>query len=170
MGDIDDPLTALRDEFNRWEEVLGSMTEQELIIHQPDSGWSIKDVIAHLRAWQQISIARLEAAALDKQPEFPAWLEGLDPFEAESEENREKVNSRIHAEHRDDSWPSVHGAWRQGFLRLLELGEAIPEEFLTDPGRYTWLRGYPLAAVLQGSCEHHYEHRSSIVGSTTRGT
>jgi len=52
----------------------------------------------------------------------------------------------------------VHRDWTEGFLRFLELGEAMPEKALLDAGRYTWLEGYALFAVLEGSYEHHREH------------
>jgi hypothetical protein len=56
----------------------------------------------------------------------------------------------------------VYRKWREGFLRFLEAGKAIPEEEMVDTGRYPWLKGYPLLAVLEGSYEHHKEHRESI--------
>jgi len=54
-------LTALREEFNRWEQVLASLSEEQITTPHLPGHLSIKDVIAHLRAWQQRSIARLMA-------------------------------------------------------------------------------------------------------------
>jgi len=64
-------LTTLREDFSRWEELLASMSEEQITAPQLPSNLSIKDVIAHLRAWQQRSIARLEAAVLNRNPSFP---------------------------------------------------------------------------------------------------
>ncbi len=72
-------ITALGEEFNRWEELLAGMSEEQITAPHLLSNLSIKDVIAHWRAWQQVSIARLEAALLNKEPEFPQWLGGLHP-------------------------------------------------------------------------------------------
>ena len=155
MNDKQDILTTLREEFNRWEELLASLSEEQITAPQLADNWSIKDVIAHLRAWQQRSIARLEAALLNKAPEYPAWPPQFDP-EAEGEPH--DLNAWLYATYRDQPWSSVHGDWREGFLHFLELGEAIPEEDLLDVGRYAWLEGYALFAVLQGSYEHHREH------------
>lgn len=44
------------------------------------SAWSIKDVMAHLVAWQQVSNARLEAGQPGTQPVQRAWLSGEDPI------------------------------------------------------------------------------------------
>jgi hypothetical protein len=154
MDDKRQILTTLREEFNRWEELLASLSEEQIMASHPPSNWSVKDVIAHLMAWQQVSLARLEAAQLDKEPLFPDWLAGLDP---ESEEDREQFNARIYETYHQQPWPRVHQNWRDGFLRFLTLGERVPESDLWDAEKYPWLKGYPLFAVLQGSYEHHHD-------------
>jgi len=110
--------------------------------------------MAHLMAWQQTSIARLEAACFNTEPVLPIWLAGLDP---ESEEDLEQFNARIYETYHQQLWPRVHEEWRDGFLKFLKLGEEIPENDLMDPEKYPWLKGYSLFAVLQGSYEHHHD-------------
>ncbi len=56
----------------------------------------------------------------------------------------------------------VHQVWSEGFLRLIQLAEEIPQEKMFTAGRYPWLKGDPLSAVLLGSCEHHQEHLDSL--------
>src|SRR5262245_57350284 len=155
MNDKQGILIALREEFNRWEALLASLSEPQIIAPQLSDNWSIKDVIAHLRAWQQRSIARLEAALLDRAPEYPAWPEQFDP---EEEGQPPDLNAWLYTMYRDQPWSSVHRDWSEGFRRFLELGAAIPENDLLDVGKYSWLEGYALIAVLQGSYEHHQEH------------
>ena len=161
MNDKQQILTALREEFNRWEELLASLSEEQITAPHLPSDISIKDVIAHLKAWQQVSIARLEAVQLNKEPVFPDWLAGLDP---ESEEDRDQFNARIYESYHQQPWLRVHQDWRDGFLRFLKLGEAIPENDLLDTEKYPWLKGYSLLAVLQGSYEHHHDdHLESLL-------
>src|SRR5215216_6197413 len=155
MNDKQGILIALREEFNRWEELLASLSEEQITARQLPDNWSIKDVIAHLRAWQQRSIARLEAALLNREPEFPKWPAQLDP---EVEGQPHELNAWLYEAYRDQPWSSVHRDWREGFQRFLELGEAIPEKDLLDVDRYPWLEGYPLSFILQASYEHHHEH------------
>ena len=159
MNDKDHILTTLREEFDRWEALLAGLSEEQIVAPQLPDGWSIKDVIAHLRAWQQRSIARLEAALLDRAPEFPQWPAGLDP---EPQGQPHQVNAWMYETNRDRPWASIHGDWRAGFLRFLELGQAIPEKDLLDAGRYPWMEGYTLAFILQASYEHHQEHEEHL--------
>ncbi len=153
-------LTALREQFNRWEELLASMSDERITAPHLPSNWSIKDVIAHLRAWQQRSIARLEAALFNREPEFPKWLPELDP---DSEGNTDQTNAWIYETYREQPWSKVHQNWREGFLRFLELGEGIPEKDLLDAGRYPWLEGHPLAFILLASYDHHQEHLEKLL-------
>jgi len=150
-------LTELRDELEHWDALLGKLTEATITARDLPGGWAIKDVMAHLHAWQEISIARLEAGLNGGSPVYPAWLKGLDPDE---EENLEQINGWIYAAHVEQPWPAVHREWRDGYLHLLDLGEAIPEQDLMAPNRYSWwVEGAPLAAVLDGTLDHHYrEH------------
>ena len=111
-------------------------------------------MVAHLRAWQQISVARLEAALNNKEPEFPDWLQGYAP---ESEDQLEQFNARINDASHVRPWPQVHHDWQTGFWRFIELVKTISEEDLFDAKRYPWLNGYRLSDVLLGSYNHHHE-------------
>ena len=147
-------VNRLREVFNRWQQLLASLSEEEILAPLAPSTWAIKDVIAHLWAWQQLSIARLEAAVQHREPRFSRWPSELEP---ESEEHLEQINTWIYEAYRDRPWPGVFRDWQAGYLRLLELAETLPEDELLDPKRYLGLGGHPRLAVLAGSCEHHPE-------------
>lgn len=148
-------LAALREQFHRWEELLTSLSEEQINTPQFDLDWSIKDVMAHLWAWQQISIARMEAGVKDREPEFPNWI--VDSVE-NWEENADQVNIVIFDQQHGKPWLEIQENWRNGFLRLLELGSKLSERNLLDGDRYSWLKGYGLAAILIASYDHHQEH------------
>ncbi len=154
MNDKQQILTTLREEFDRWEELLASLSEEQITAPHLPSNLSIKDVMAHLWAWQQRSIVRLEAALLDREPDFPRWPEEFDP---EQEDEPHELNAWLYETNREKPWSRVYGDWRAGFLRFLELGEAIPEKDLLEAGRYAWLEGEPLSIVFVGSYEHHHD-------------
>lgn len=148
-------IAALRDMYAHWEALLARLDDDQITLPTQDSGLSIKDVVAHLHAWQQLTLARVQAALADGEPEMPAWLEGGDP---EFEDLIDTYNARIHQIYQQLNWPAVHQAWKTVFLRLIELSETVPEDDLLTNGRYPWLNGYPLAAVFAGTTEHHAEH------------
>ena len=83
-------LAALREQFNSWDELLASMSEEQINAPHFDFDWSIKDVMAHLWAWQQISIARMEGGLQDQEPEYPKWIVGS---HEDWEENADQTNA-----------------------------------------------------------------------------
>jgi len=153
-------LAALREQFDRWEELLASISEDEIVSPHFDFDWSVKDVIAHLWAWQQISIARMEAGLHDHEPEFPKWIvESIESWE----EDADRVNALTFENYHQKSWPEIHQNWKIGFLRFLEVGNEIAERDLLDGDRYPWLKGYSLAFILVASYDHHQEHIEKLL-------
>lgn len=153
-------IALLRDELNTWENILANMTQAQ--IHAPivPSHWSTKDVVAHLWAWQLRSNARLEAATTNTEPRMPEWPVTLDP---EVPEEPDELNAWIYEQYRDKPWPDVYQDWQNGYLKLMSLGEALPEADLLEVSKYPWLEGYSMADVLASSADHHEEHREWLV-------
>jgi len=152
-------LAALREQFNRWEELLASLSEEQITSPHFDFDWSIKDVIAHLWAWQQISIARMEGGVNNREPEFPKWVVDIGE---DWEENADGVNALTYETNHEKPWSDVYQNWRNGFLRFLELGNKISERDLLDGSKYPWLKGYSLAFILVASYDHHQEHLEKL--------
>lgn len=153
-------LQTARAEFDRLEALLSGLSEAQILATVLDDGWSIKDVIAHLKAWQELSIMRLEAGQYGVEPARPNWPEQLD---LETESNIDEINAWIYAQHRDMPWPDLYQVWRYGYLRFLALGELIPEEDLLKKKRYAWTDSYSLADSLINSARHHKEHREMLL-------
>jgi len=153
-------LAALREQFNRWEELLASLSEEEITAPHFDFDWSIKDVMTHLWGWQQISVARMEGGLHNREPEFPKWVTELGNV---WEEDANQTNARIYEINHEKPWTEIHQNWRNGFLRFLELGNTISEKDLLDGDRYPWLKGYSLAFILVASYDHHQEHLEKLL-------
>ena len=155
MNMKDHILAALREQFESWEGLLTSLSIEEIIAPHFDLNWSIKDVMAHLWAWQQISIARMDGGVTDREPEYPKWIVSIGE---DWEKDADRVNALTYEMNHAKQWPEVYQNWKSGFLRFLEAGEKISERDLLDGDRYPWLRGYSLAFILVASYDHHQEH------------
>jgi hypothetical protein len=155
-------LAALREQLDRWEELLAGLSDEQITAPRFDYNWSIKDIVTHLWAWQQISVARMESAVLNREPEFPKWVAALG---RDWEENADQTNACVYETYHETPWSEVYQNWREGFLRLLEVGEPISEKDLLDGDRYSWLKGYSLAFILVASYDHHQEHLEKLTHS-----
>lgn len=160
MGDKTRLIEMLRDEFKRWEELMAGMRDEQISAPHFMDELSVKDVVAHLTTWQQISVERLQAARQNRQPEYPAWHPEFDP---DTDEELDQMNAWIYETCREKPWMDIHREWRERFLLFLKLAKATPENDLLEIGKYRWLKEYPLSAVLLGSYEHHEEHLESVL-------
>ena len=140
-------LAAMEEQIGRWQELLAGLSEEQIHTPLEPSHWTLKDVMIHLWAWQQRTIARMEAARAGREPEFPQWNPEADP-EAEEVDD---TNTWIYETYRSQPWPAVHQQWETGYRQLLELSEGVSEKDLLDGGRYPWMEGYSLADVLLGT-------------------
>ena len=113
-------LAALKGHFNSWEELLASLSEEQITTSHFDFDWSIKDMLAHLWAWQQSSIARMEGGLHNQGPEFPKWIvESIENWE----EDADRVNALTFELQHNKPWAEIYQNWKNGFLQFLELGK-----------------------------------------------
>jgi hypothetical protein len=155
MNMKDHILAALREQLESWEQLLAKLSDEQIAAPRFDLGWSIKDVMSHLWAWQQISIAWMQGGINHREPEYPRWIvESVGNWEKDSDQ----VNALTFKHNHQNPWPEIYQMWNNGLLQFLELGNRIPEGELLDGDRFPWLKGYNLAYVLIASYEHHQEH------------
>ncbi len=155
MTEKDRMMSMLRQVFEDWEGWLGGLTPAAATTPAAGQDWSVREVVVHLHGWQEISIARVEAAISGWEPVLPEWARSLPKG---WEENVDPTNASIQAFYRSRAWAEVHTDWKDGFTRFISLCDAVPLDMLEDKDRFSWLPGFPLMAVLRGSYLHHVEH------------
>jgi hypothetical protein len=104
-------LNNLNSEYSRWLVFLGGLTENEISQNLPGENLTIKDKLAHLLAWQELSIARLDAAIHQHVPVNPTWLVSEDPDTGDVDQD----NERIYQEYQGVSWQDIFLKWSSGF-------------------------------------------------------
>jgi hypothetical protein len=137
-----------------WESIVNEAGAEGLDRPGAAGDWTLKDVAGHLNGWRARTIARLEAAARDEEPAANIWPSELSD---ETEEGVDQINEWLYAHYRDEPADAILGESREQFGRMRAAVEALSEEDLNTPGRFTWLGDYPLSAVIAGSIDHLYE-------------
>lgn len=153
-------LAALTEEYQRWCSLIPEIKENDRTTFKWIPDRSVKDILAHLMAWQQFSIARMEAGLQHLAPVFITWPAQFDP---ESDEDLDQINAWIFAQYHPLPWDEVYQAWDAGFNRFVFLSNSIPETDFGDTFVFPWLHGYALADVVEGSIHHHREHREELL-------
>lgn len=140
---------AVKQEHDLWQKLLLNST----------SPVELRDVLIHLGVWLEITLARLEAACNGSDPIIKGWPTDLDH---NSDADLDAINAWIKATHNNLTYREARDIWENRYQQLITLTEAIPEEDWFVTGKYSWLPGYMLTAVVEGSLEHHREHRESF--------
>ena len=151
-------VTEMHGEHAAWLALLDEIGEANMT--QPDvaGGWSIKDIVAHLTGWRRRTVLRFRAALdpmVDMTPPWPAELNGDDADDVDA------INDWIYRTNRDRPLADVLNDSREVFQQLVASIDALSDEHLNDPQRFSWLEGERLTGfVLFG--HFHEEHEPDM--------
>ncbi len=147
-------LKTMRAERERWDALLGSINPPRRIQAGAEGTWSVKDVIAHIAAYERELAESLERIARSQ----PA---GRSPTRLLPMEER---NARWYEADRGRSFAEVEAAAQQVFARLLRAIDAFSEDDLRNQTGFgdVVVDEEPWKAFAGESYEHYDEHRPSI--------
>lgn len=112
--------------------------------------WAMRDMLAHLTAWQRRALALLEAARDGTTPD-PFYTDPTDDAEID------RRNAVFFAANRVRPLDAVLADWRATERAVEATVPTISEDDLNDPSRFPWL--YEAVAGMNGSDETG-EHRT----------
>lgn len=121
--------------------------------------WAIKDILAHIAAWEDVLVRfHIQAQPFDQV----IGLESADYWESSEDE----INEHFYQEHRDWTGERVLTYLQTTHENLIEVLEALPEERLGEPTTHPGLGDRtlnPLVDYVVGNTTDHYqEHFDTI--------
>jgi hypothetical protein len=105
------------------------------------NGWSVKDIVAHLAAWEWRCAALLEQADVSNAP-------------LQAEPDVDALNHETFEERRHWGWEEVEDDARAAHRSLLKAIKKMPPERLADP--------VVLNAIAAETWEHYIEHLPAV--------
>ncbi len=144
-------LEKLRSGRERLEATIAGLDEADMARPGVVGDWSVKDVLAHIAAWEAELVTALWYITLGRRPRL-ADIRNVDSWNARRyQENKDRPLDRVLADY--------HGIYTQ----LLQRVDKLSDDELNDPGRYDWTQGRPLADVIaENSYAHEEEHAAQI--------
>lgn len=113
---------------------------------------AFKDVIAHLTAWRQVTVARLEGGVHREEPVFP-W-----PAHLNEEPDTDEINRWFYETNRNKPIAEILRESGETFDRALRAIAELPEDDLLQPNRFSWLGAWRLGpATVSGMLLHYHE-------------
>jgi hypothetical protein len=159
-------LAQIEREHIFWEQLVAVIGEDHMLESGATGDWTFKDVVAHLNGWRGKTLARLDAALHGHAPVRPFWLAHLN-----EEEDIEEINAWIYQANHDRPLRDVLDAYQCSFSSMRDAVSALSERDLTEPGRYDWMEGEALTALITASFGHlHEEHEPALRAWLNQGT
>jgi hypothetical protein len=147
-------LDEMRTNYAVLQEILAQLDETQMTTQGVITNWSIKDILAHIASWQHRLLLWLNAAIRHEQPA----ISGPD-----SVEEMDRFNAQFYQENKSRPLGEVLIDFRTTHLQIMDVVQAMLEEDLTNPQRFTWSKGEPLWHLIAGDTfEHYQEHRGQI--------
>jgi hypothetical protein len=149
-----DPFSAYTTSRDNFLAVIDGLTDGELVAPGVEGKWSIKDILAHLTAWEAEMVKLLAQARSSKRPHYLSLNSGL-PVDVENEqwyqESKDRPLDRILGD--------FHGV-RKHLIRQLS---NYTEKELNNPDLFKWLEGKPLLQyIADEALTHETEHAAAI--------
>jgi len=112
-------------------------------------GWSVKDVLAHVVAWQQMNLGWFAAGLRGEKPAMPAPGYTLRELP--------RLNAMLYRKHHRRSLRDVVRDYRTWHERVVALIESLPDTDLVTLGRFSWTGpSWTLSDYLRASTAAHY--------------
>jgi hypothetical protein len=154
-----DLLLEMRKAHNEMLAYLETLAPEQRTAPVLDDGWSVKDSLAHIAAWERMTVGWLQEslrglAVKRYTPEF------VEP-ETTGEGNpvMDALNQHLFEQNRERSWDEVLTDFEAAHRNLYALVERMTDNDIFNPARFAWRRGSPALDLLAGnSFDHYREH------------
>lgn len=124
--------------------------------------WSVKDILAHLMAWEQLFLGWYQSGLQGKIPEIaPVGMSG---------KAIDALNQKIFAQYHQFPLDKVLAEFHASYQRVLAVVQAIPEEDLFTAERFAWTGKLTLADYITGNTCNHYHWAKAKIRTWLKAT
>jgi hypothetical protein len=152
-------LAALQTEHEAMERAIMSLAPEQMAADGAlANGWSVKDLLAHIAAWEAEMVSALFHAVHGRTPSLGRALQDIDAWNAER-----------HAENAGRPLDRVLADWRGVRHALMQRVKGWAEEELGS--EVSWHPGHSLVDLIkENSYGHEAEHRGDLEAYCRRVT
>jgi hypothetical protein len=156
-------LERIQQAWTALEQTIGRLSDEQMTAPEADGGWSVKDHLAHITAWEQYLLAVLEGRPLHE-------VMGLDEARYRAIDT-DGLNVVIFERDKDRPLPEVLATFRQSHEQVLAALARLTDPDLFKPFAH-YQPGYPdrafpvINSIIFNTYDHYQEHRAMIQALT----
>lgn len=144
----DSLLKDIQQERQRLEKLINGISPQQLIEPGVSGEWSVKDILAHLTAWEQLFLGWYRSGLLGETPQIPApgitWKQ------------LGKLNGMIYEAHRSQGLDEIKEEFATSYQTIVREITEMSEEMISTPGYFAWTNGNNLQGYIRANTANHY--------------
>jgi hypothetical protein len=144
-------LQQIQSERKSLEKTLSTLTPAQMLLPGVDGEWNVKDVLAHISAWERRMNSWIGSHIAGRMPEVPL------PWDVD------RMNLITYNQVNDRSLSEVLEEFQQSFGDSLALVASLSEVQLQVTYPDTWPMGPLWTGVAANMNWHYKEHRSDIL-------
>lgn len=151
----DQLLKDIHTERIRLESNLSTLSAEEMSQPGVTGTWSVKDVLAHLVAWERLFIEW-----------YQTGVEGCSPSTLPVSMSQGAINSlnlQIYERNQSRSLDEILAEFHASYQQILAVIEEIPESDMFAHGRFDWTGKLTLADYIAGNTCNHYAWAKSQI-------
>lgn len=152
----DQLLKDIHMERRRLEKNLSVLSTEDMIQSGVTGTWSVKDILAHLVAWERLFLDWYSTGVRGGTPETMPVGMGQKTIDA--------LNQQIYEKNQWRSLDDILAEFHKSYQEVVMLIETIPEEDMFVHGRFHWTGKLMLADYIAGNtCNHYAWAKSQII-------
>jgi len=140
-------LKGIKAERKRLEASFKGLTQAEMSWAQKPGVWSIKDILAHVSAWESFVMGWYETGLKGSKVNKPDFRQ---PGAIAN------VNRQIYEANKDCIIEDVLAGFDASYRRILKMIESIPEKDIFTRGRFAWTGTQKLVSYITSNTSSHY--------------
>lgn len=160
-----DLQTAADTEFEKLWTAVSAVPVEERERAGACEDWSVKDLLAHLHAWHEMTLQWEKIGSAGEKPVIPA--------EGYTFADTPALNEAIYQRTRNDAWEDIEARLRATHAELQSVITRYSNDDLFTKQRFQWTRSTSVGAYLVSATSSHYAWASKLIrkwSKTCQGT
>ncbi len=151
-------VTAAHAELERR---LATLTEGQITRSRVHGEMSVKDVLAHLAAWERMDAGWINASLRGET--VVRYAPGFELAGAAHDQLLDRLNQHIYQQNKDRPLPEVLDDLRTAQAEILSTVRSLSNDDITDPHRFDWWDGEPVSTSVAGNSPDHYHEHLTLI-------
>jgi hypothetical protein len=150
-------LAELDREWASIERICAGLNETDMVAPGAQGEWSVKDILAHISAWEKYLLDRLGYIMTGQHPQYPVMTTWDDVH---------RFNAQVFADNQDRPLTSVIIEFRSLYRGVMTVLEALDDDMLSQPYTYDFPDdSLTLLRLIRANTTEHYREHCIVIGS-----